>query len=218
LTDLLRPETFEFFARFLLAGFIALSVRSRFVAGQRPKPSEVLFDAAILSLVNQIVYVFLSTVLIWLTGKMFEEWSMWLQTLLTGKPGFFVEVLVLPAILGWFLASALTHEWLGGVFRRIALPNTHPTERAYDYAFTQLNESCFVILTYQDGTRIYGYFGANSLAATDENRSDIFLERLYSVEDKQEWHETEPSRSAWVSLAALRSIEFLRSKETNTNG
>lgn len=156
MADLLKPETFEFFARFLLAGFIALSVRSRFVAGQRPKPAEVLFDAAILSLVNQIVFVFLTTSLIWSTKRLFGDWAQGFENILFGKPGFFIEVLLLPVLLGWFLASALTHEWLGGFFRRIALPNTHPTERAYDFAFTQLGEPSFVILTYQDGTRIYG--------------------------------------------------------------
>jgi len=53
LPELLRPETSEFFASFLLAGFVMLSVRSRFVPIQRPRPSEAILDAVVLSLINQ---------------------------------------------------------------------------------------------------------------------------------------------------------------------
>ena len=59
---------------------------------------------------------------------------------------------------------------------------------------------------------IYGYFGEYSLAATDPDRSDIYLERLYRFEDG--WQEAQPPRGVWVSLADLRLIEFIYNDAT----
>lgn len=71
----------------------------------------------------------------------------------------------------------------------------------------QRGARCFVNLTFRDGTVVCGYFGAYSLTATDPDRSDIYLERLYTFDDG--WHEAQPPRGVWVSLADLRLIEFI---------
>jgi Family of unknown function (DUF6338) len=36
-------------------------------------------------------------------------------------------------------------------------------------------------VAFRDGAQVHGYFGNRSLAASDPRRSDIFLERLYTV-------------------------------------
>jgi len=43
MNEFITPENVGFFARYLLAGFSLLSVRSRFVSAQRPQAAEVLF-------------------------------------------------------------------------------------------------------------------------------------------------------------------------------
>lgn len=67
----------------------------------------------------------------------------------------------------------------------------------------------FVIVSYEDGTTVRGYFGERSLAATDSERSDIFLERLYLEGEGGQWTEVEPGRSGLLNLKGVRSIEFL---------
>lgn len=99
---------------------------------------------------------------------------------------------------------------------RIVSPNFHPTERAYDYAFTVGRGPSFVIVTYRDGTQVYGYFGPRSLAGSDEARSDIFLERLYTLSEDGQWIEASPPRSAILMLADLRSIEFIARENSET--
>ncbi|WP_306116901.1 MULTISPECIES: DUF6338 family protein, partial [unclassified Roseovarius] len=85
----------------------------------------------------------------------------------------------------------------------------HPIRKAYDYAFTHDRPPGFVILTFQDGVEIYGYFGPESLAANDPARSDIYLERLYDIDEDGQWSEKNIGRSAVISLEGIRSIEFL---------
>ncbi len=203
LTDLVRPESFEFFARYFLAGFIIFSVRGRFVLGERPRSGEVVFEAIVLSLINQLIFLLLMSAL----EVGFDRLS-GTRVTLAPRSVFFAEVLVLPAILGAVFGWNLRGGWNAAILRRLSMPVVHPTRRAYDFAFAE-RDPCFVIVSFQDGTVVHGYFGEHSLAASDPQRSDIFLERIYSVGDDTIWTGSEPARSVLLSLTNLRSIEFL---------
>ena len=45
--QLFTPESFEFFARYLLSGFIIILVRSKFVIANQPKPMEVFIEGSV---------------------------------------------------------------------------------------------------------------------------------------------------------------------------
>ncbi|MEM1386808.1 MAG: DUF6338 family protein [Pseudomonadota bacterium] len=197
--QLVSPDTFEFFARYLLAGFVIISVRAGFIRGERPQPSERFFEAVVLSLVNQAIFYAISS-----------AWS-GLGFPLFGTPsvGLIIEAVVLPSALGVIAGWYLMKGWNSALLRRLAMPIEHPIDRAYDFAFERHLDGCFVIITYEDGTRVHGRFGQHSLAANDQNRSDIYLERLYNVDEDLQWSAPHPGRSGLVSLRGLRSIEFL---------
>lgn len=211
MAELLRPETFEFFARYLLAGFIVISVRSRLTASRSPKPGEILLDAVVLSLINQVVFLGGRAVL--------ESTRLWTASPQGTSSGinslsFYLEILIFPVLLGIVIGRLAGSGTVGFVLRRLSMPGTHPIAEAYDFAFAGGQQKGFVILTFEDGTVIFGYFGDLSLAASDENRSDIYLESLYTVEEDQ-WMQADPPRAAWISLSGIRSIEFLKPKEAN---
>lgn len=198
MTQLLSPDTFEFFARYLLAGYVVMIVRGWFVIAQRPKATEVVIEAVIFSLVAQLIFQLIA-------------WPVpdtWIDSLGT-QFLFFIQVLFLPALLGLGLGWNLARGWNNAVLRLFSMPVTQPVHRAHDYAFHNNREPCLVILTYFDGTQVHGYFGEASLAANDAVRSDIYLERLYDVDANDQWVEFEPSRGALLSLSNMRSIEFL---------
>ena len=60
MVDLIDPANFDFFARYLLSGLIVIWIRSTFVNAERPKLTEMVVEAVILSLVNQLAFVLLS--------------------------------------------------------------------------------------------------------------------------------------------------------------
>lgn len=198
MTDLIDPANFQFFARYLLTGLIIIWVRGNFAVGERPRLSEMAVEAVVLSLVNQLA----AQLLIWLAGAIDLP-----------KPppelSFFAEVLVLPAFLGLAFGLSLSKGWSHAVFRRLSMPVQNPIRRAYDFAFTFNETEGFVIVTYEDGTKVHGYYGENSLAANDPDRSDLYLERIYEVGEDGQWYEKTPPRGALLSLSTLRSIEFL---------
>lgn len=206
--DLINPANFDFFARFFLAGFILASVRSRYVLGERPKAAEFIFEAVILSLLNQMCFLFLVYLLAELTRFLPSDIvNLLAQTAATRLP-FFLETLVLPGLLGLFLGFSLKRGWNEKLLGSLAMPIIHPTRRAFDFAFGDIATERFVIVTYSDGTTVFGFFGANSLASSDPANGDIYLERLYDVRDGV-WNPTMPAKSALLMLRDLRSIEFI---------
>ena len=205
------PDSFEFFARYLLSGFVIILVRSKFIVAERPKPMDTFIEAIIFSLINQFVFSLLGQfwLLLDLLGLEFN-----FPVNFVSKALFFGEILILPAGLGFLFGRNLSKGWNHALLRKLSMPIEHPTRRAYDYAFNHQRTQGFVIISFEDGTVVYGYFGDNSLAANDSDRSDIFLERLYDVDVNGKWTEMKVRRSAVVSLSGVRSIEFLDNRET----
>ncbi|KEJ96369.1 hypothetical protein SAMN05444149_103742 [Pseudosulfitobacter pseudonitzschiae] len=204
MSSLLNPATFEFFATYLLAGYVIIIVRSRFVSTQRPATSDVLVEAVIFSLINQLLFRFL----LWLAPARWEE-VLGTQTL------FFTQVLLLPGILGALFGYNLSKGWNEAFWRRLSLPIARPSQRAYDFAFSEDREVGFVIVTFGDGSQVFGLFGEHSLAASDAEHGDIYLERIYDVSEDGQWQETTPPRSALMSLKDMKSIEFLTNEDTD---
>lgn len=215
MAQLLSPDTFEFFATYLLAGYVVIIVRSRFVLGVRPKPAELAIEAIIFSLINQLLATLIADISL-VTGL-----ASWLTTTVglpdyDSKLFFFLKVLLLPAAIGMLLGYNLSAGWKNALLRRLSMPVTHPVRKGYDFAFGNERESGLIEITYEDGTKIGGWFGEKSLAASDEERSDLYLEKVYVIE-KGDWEETKPPRSIWLSLRNVKSIEFLEEEEVQTN-
>lgn len=198
--NIITPENYAFVARSFLAGYVVIICRSYFIVGSKPKLTEVLVQAILFSLLNQFMFFWLVRVLL-SSLPSWREASQ--QTLLT------TEVLIFPAILGVLIGWTASRQGAATLLRRLSIPVIHPIERAYDYAFAQKRMPGFVIVTYEDGTIVRGYFGTESLASSDPNRSDLYLERVYSVDGHDQWQEMEPGRSGYISLKGVRSIEFL---------
>ena len=201
LNQLFTPDTFDFFAKYLVAGYIVMIVRARFIVSERPKATEIIVEAVILSLINQLVFLFIT-------------WPIPLDALKSIGPRglLFAEVLGLSSIIGLLLGANLSRGWNRAVLRRLAMPIVQPIQRAHDFAFGTNRQPGLVIVRYADGTCVYGYFGPASLAASDTPRSDLFLERLYTVDETGQWSETRPLRGALISLTDVRSIEFLEAE------
>ncbi len=195
----LTPETFEFFARYLLPGFVFLSARARFVQGERPRPAETLIEAVILSLLNQLIFLALF-------GWILHDAST------PGTPAWqlVLEVILLPAATGTLFGWLLGRNFVPASLRRLFMPLTKTVTSASEHAFARLEGPAFVIVGYADGRQVCGLFGDASLASSDLPNGGLYLERLYFVSDEGLWTETDPARAAWISLAGARSIEFIQ--------
>ena len=199
--QLLGPETFEFLARFFLAGWLFLSVRSWWVRGERPRPNEVLFEAITLSLLNQLVAL--------ITLPLLSDETDGGNNLLR----LLTEVLFQPLAFGILVGWLAERNSLPDGLRRLLMPSTTPVSDAFDFAFAQIKNESFLILRFNDGRAIYGFFGKNSFASNDGEGSGVFLEALFVLGDDEKWIGAEPPRSAWINLDGLASIEMISEEE-----
>jgi hypothetical protein len=206
------PLTFEFFARYVIAGFIIFLIRNAFVVGERPKLGDISLDVVLFGLVNQLVWQFI----VWVSGG-FASMAKALSTSPQAFTGlklddnliFYLEVLFLPIAIGLVSGKLLRNGWQSVALRTLSMPIVDPIPRAYDHVFSMRSEG-FVIVTYKDGTQIFGYYGSDSRAGRDPNRSELYLERMYEPgKDDGQWKEVKPPRSVLLSLSELRSIEFI---------
>lgn len=177
----LEPASFEFFARYVLTGFIIFVVRIGFVRAERPKIADVVLDIAMFSLLNQLVW----QLVVWMgegLHQLAHASGAAPSTIHAFFPGervaFFLECLVLPSLIGVLSGLALARGWSRGLLRALSIPVVDPLPRAYDHVFARRGTG-FVIVTYKDGTQIFGYYGEDSRAGRDPARSEIYLERLY---------------------------------------
>jgi hypothetical protein len=127
--------------------------------------------------------------------------SRWFDPAAAGRVALIVDVVLIPGLFGLLLGLSLWMGWSRSILRRLSLPATHSVRRGHDFAFER-RRPCFVIVTYEDGTVIRGWFGERSLASSDPDRGDLYLERIYAEDEGR-------PRSALISLDGMRTIEFI---------
>jgi hypothetical protein len=197
---LLSPDTFEFLARYFVAGWVFLSVRSWWIRGERPKPNEVLFEAITLSLLNQLLS--LITVPLLISRVM----------AIGGSPALIVEILIQPALAALVAGYFAQLGWIPEGLRLLLMPALQPVSSALGFAVDQIDGPSFIIVTYEDGRQVYGYFGENSFARS-EGVGAMFIETLYHLDEEEAWIAAEPRRSGWVTLNGVQTIEFISGKD-----
>ena len=203
---LLNPETFDFFATYVLAGFVFLSARASLVSGEKPRPNETIIEAVILSLLNHLVWRFGTS---WVTDTV---------ALLPPELLLVIEVVVQPYLMGLTVGWAVHADKLPAGLRRLLMPFLRPANDSFDHGLEQIQRRAFVIVTYNDGHVVYGLFGKRSLSSKDQERGGAYLERLFHVGSDGNWIDANPPRSGWVSMAEVRSVEFLETGGTHDQG
>lgn len=199
--SLISPETFEFFARYLLAGLVFLSARSWIVTGERLRPNETLIEAVILSLINQMLWI------------VFFGWWDWAVAEPLSQIALIAQVVVQPVVLGLLVGWIASQDWAPFGFRRLFMPTVKPVGSVLGLALDSIQGPSFVILTFADDRIVYGYFGTNSHVRPDDQSGGMYLEAIYVVSESGQWTEVQPSRGAWVSLEGLRTFELISSEE-----
>ncbi len=197
MSNLPAPETFEFFARYLLAGFVFLTLRSWQVAAKRPRLKEQIAEAVILSLINQVI----------LLMTFFWADDVWHAA--NAPASLLLQYVVQPALLGVAVGWLIANDQLPSGLRRLFMPGVQPISEAYGCALQQNPGETSVIVSYEDGRDVFGFFGEESLASEDGQSGGLYLERLYGIGEDGIWVDASPPRADWLSPSGVRSIQFL---------
>lgn len=122
--------------------------------------------------------------------------------------GWFFIIFVLPIVLAvinaWFLQSGR----LARLVNMLGLRFINPIPTGWDWIFST-TAPCYILITLADGTEIAGYFGSESMASSDPEHKDIYIERVYTIPgDGGPWLEVERSLGMHVDGSQIAYIEF----------
>jgi Family of unknown function (DUF6338) len=121
---------------------------------------------------------------------------------------WFVVGFIVPIILAMINAIIVQKDGLGWLFQVLGLSTTRPIPTGWHGIFSTA-APCHVLIRLKDGTEIAGYFGARSMASSEPERKDIYIERVYQVpEDGRPWREVDHSRGMYIDGSQIASIEF----------
>lgn len=117
-------------------------------------------------------------------------------------------ILLAPTLWALIRAYLLQRGGFGWLFRLIKLRPINPIPTGWDWKFSRTGP-CFVLVTLTDGTEIAGYFGKESMASSDPERRDIFIEKVYMVpDDGTPWVEVEGTLGMHIDGTQIAYIEF----------
>lgn len=189
---------------FIVPGLVALSVRSKFITGRSPSPTENIFTFVVLSLVYYALSVFF-------IEKVFTIQEPWLARALA----WILLLLIGPAIFGFLLGVAAQKEWGAWFANRIGLSVVHVIPAAWDWRFSRIaRPGMFIMVTLTSGERVGGLFGKDSFASSDIKERDLYIEEEYTVTEEGAWLVRPEKIGVLISAKEIRYIEFWNPKTT----
>ena len=200
---------------FLVPGFIVLFVRSQFVTGRSPSRSTTVLSYLIVS----IIYYALALPFIDLVLSpaalpkgdgdqepgLVKGWTL---------AAWFGLIVLGPAILGLVLGANVQKDLLRRVLQWCRLNPVHVVPTAWDWKFGGMPPQ-WVLVTLKDGTRFAGFCGSDSFMSSDPTERDIYIERIYDVDDENNWN-PRGENSVLISPGEIQTIEFWPDVEQET--
>ena len=180
---------------FVLPGFIAAYIRSQFLHGRWPRPSEALLVYLTLS----ALYLAIVTPLVGLVARASPG-------SVAGLLAWFELVFVGPVVLGMALGVGARASVVHRLAQRLGLQTVHPMPSAWDYRFSS-GRTGHLLVRLKDGTKFAGYCSDRSFMSSDPLERDILIEQIYEIDDDNKWI-IQPGKSALIAGGEISTIEF----------
>lgn len=176
-------------------GMILLWARSRVKAGPTPELQERLIgyaaaSTAYFAAISPLFYIENATKL-----------PSWLWTVL--------HYALVPLIIGWALAYISQNEWEYKIARFLKLNFSHHIPAAWDYTFSQMPGTTYLLVTLKDGAQVGGLMDTSSFASSSKDERDLLIEEVWTVE-QNEWKRAVPPRSVLLCGGDITYIEIFK--------
>lgn len=180
---------------FLVPGFVFSAVRNQFITGQEQQGTEQFIRFLTYSAVNYAL--FSAPIYFFLNSQLTALWKglLWTSVILVG-----------PAFLGLLSGIVTRNGWVRKVFHWTGLNPVHAVPTAWDYKFSGMKGGEWVLVTLKNGTRFAGFCGSNSFASSDNKERDLFIEKIFDLDENDKWIPTE--KSVFIAAGEIGTIEF----------
>lgn len=204
MSGLVNIDTVYIAIFFLVPGYIFLTFRNQFVAGQDRLGSEQLLAFITYSALNLALFGWI----LFAIPRRADDWVVvltWVFVLLIG-----------PAVLGFVSGMWTQKEWGGRLYEFFGLSLVHPTARSWDWVFHRV-DPCFVLVTLKDGSQCAGYWGVNaagtqSFASSDPKERDLYISQVFEISDEGPWRPT--PKSIFIAAGEIRTVDFIQEENS----
>lgn len=195
-------ETIVYTCVFILPGFIITELIDSIVPPKSFRELKFIFSCIIYSIINLALWI-------WLDVIIFEN--------LKSKNVLFYIVLsssnIMTSIITGTIIGLIKHcELSRKIFRLFKVQMNHPIPTAWDYFFNK-KEECFITVRLKSGNTVSGKFFCNSFASSEAAERDLYIEKIYDVDDKNTWNEVPRSLGMYISKGEIETIEFFTVEE-----
>lgn len=192
--DIVTPDKILYFIAFFVPGFVSLRTYDLLYPTQRIEGGKRIVEAVALSCVN---YAVLSPALAYALPYLQSESrsQLWVAIILV------TVLLIAPVVLVllWVKIQSLLSE-VGYLY--------HPIDRAWDYVFSGMPKS-WVKVYLKNGSIVGGLYGKRSFASSSPEPQEIFLEKIWKLnEDGGFVEEVERSSGMLIKADVISHIEF----------
>lgn len=179
---------------FIVPGYVFLSFRNQFVAGQGKIGKDQILSYLTLSGVNfalcgWIIYAAYSND----CGVPIKAAS-WM-----------LVIIIIPAGAGIFTGVASQRDLVRKLYHRLKLEPIHAVPSAWDYKFSK-SPGEWVLVKLKDGTQFAGWWAGRSFASDDRTERDLLIEQVFEVPDTGPWKPT--AKSLLIMAGEIQTIEF----------
>lgn len=199
-------ETIVYTCIFLLPGFIITELIDSIVPPKSFRKVKYIFSCIIYSIINLALWIWLDVIII----EKFKSKTVPFYIVLSSSN--IVTSIITGSIIGLIKHFELPRK-LFGLFK---IKMNHPVPTAWDYFFNK-KEECFVTIRLKSGYMVSGKFFSNSFASSDAEERDLYLEKIYDVDDANVWNEIPRGKGMYISKDEIETIEFFQ-KEDIENG
>lgn len=126
--------------------------------------------------------------------------------------GEFIAILALvflwPFVMAYILAKGVENDWLRRLGKWLGLnpKRIHPT--GWDFRFIN-GESSYVLVKLKDGGYVAGLFQDESVAGSSPQERDLFLEKVFLVDENGKWTEKDRTLGILIKADQIAQIEFM---------
>lgn len=180
------------FIAFFIPGFISIKVYDIFIPSEKKNAQNTILDAVTYSCIN---YALLSWLLYIDIRFAFQQKLPLVHSLILLLV-LFVSPVLLAFFYMWLRKTKIVREYI-----------PHPIQKPWDYFFGK-QESYWVIIELNDGTKIGGIYDSDSFASSFPAEEQIYLQQVWEIEDRKFIKPIERSRGIIVSGGNIKHIEF----------
>ena len=131
-------------------------------------------------------------------------------------PGYWLWLAIITlggSVLTGFVLNILKQkEIVQKLTSNIALTTKNSIPTAWDYTFSTLIEGCYIKVCLDDGTLIRGAFYDESLASSDIKDRDLYIEKVYLLDENNKWVPDKNNEGIWISSKGIKWISFQKKK------